>query len=492
MNRSLVVAVLACSLMLVTHIAHAAEQTSFRELEKRWESARKQLGLPGVSIAIVKDGQIIYEKGLGLANVEHAKPFTPNTSSYIASVTKVFLAFAIMQLSDEGKVNIDAPVRTYLPNFKLADAALTERITVRDLLCHRYGLSNWPITFAEAYSGVFDDAFYYREMETSKINGKWSYSNLHFTLLGRIVEAVSGQPWQTYLQDHVFRPAGMSGSTARASELYSFTDCATPYVEENNAWFPSPLRKVDSTMHAAGGIGSSAHDLARWILIHLNRGAIDNTRLLSESAIKEILTTNVTPNSRYEFFGRKEMGLAWYLGDYKGDLLVHHFGGYAGAHAHVSFMPEHGIGVAVIANSNEDMSTLVHYMAADAYDALLGRKPGKELREFIKKTMREQKDHPDSKNLSAPESKAVSPILVSSITGEYHSDTWGPLEVRTENGELIGRIGNFRMRFSQNEKGELLVESPIGNGKAALKTDNNVVPSLQINMRRDWIMEYTR
>lgn len=489
MFRRLILLIVACTVSFPLH----ADPLSFRALEKRWESARKKLHLPGASIAVVKDGAIVYEKGFGLADIEHAKPFTANTSSYLASVTKVFVTCAIMQLSDAGKVNIDAPVKAYLPRFQLSDAALTDRITLRDLLCHRYGLSNWPITFAEAYTGVFDEDFYYRELAKSEIKGKWSYNNLHFTLLGRVVEAVTGMPWQTYLQAQVFGPANMRGTTARASELYAFADCATPYAEENRTWIASPLRKVDSTMHAAGGIGSSAHDLSRFILVHLNGGTVDNTRLLSEASLREILTANVEPNERYGGFGRKEMGLGWYLGDYKGDLLVHHFGGYAGAQAHLSFMPQHNIGVAVITHSNEDISALIHYMAADAYDALLGRKPSDELNVFVKKSLRSQEAKSESTKSKANKTTLTLTKPLDAYVGLYTSEIWGPLQVSANANGLSGNIGNFQLTFTQNPDGDLVAKTPNGNGKALFhKGAQGDIDNLRIEMRTNWTMDFKR
>ncbi|MCC6696652.1 MAG: serine hydrolase [Candidatus Hydrogenedentes bacterium] len=437
---------------------------NFAELEARWESARQTIGLPGMAIAVVKDDNVSYERGFGYRDLDSKAPFTANTASYIASVTKTFVTFAVMQQVDAGRVDLDRPVKSYLPRFQLADQELTQRITVRDLLCHRFGLSNWPITFAEAYTGILNDDFFYRELSRTDVKGSWAYSNLHFTLLGRLVEAVTGQSWQHYLQEHVFLPAVMDHTTARASELYAIADHATPYIWRDGVWRASSFRKADSTMHAAGGIGSSAHDLALWILLHLNSGALEDRRLLSDAAVTQILTAQVKPKSRYFMFGRKEMGLGWYLGDYKDDLLVHHFGSYAGAHAHVSFMPEHKLGVAVVTNSDEDMAMLVHLMAADVYDAYLGRTPSRDLGRFVRKMKRgREMANRKMRELPAHTTALALPKSCDAYTGTYLSESWGILEISRDGDGLAGHDGNFPLSFYQDDRGDVVADTPLGN-----------------------------
>ncbi|MCL4691000.1 MAG: beta-lactamase family protein [Candidatus Hydrogenedentes bacterium] len=465
----------------------------FSALESRWSSAVEELGLPGFSVAVVQRDHVIYSKGFGLRSLSPKEPFTSGTPVYIASVTKTFVALAIVQLAEQGKLDLDAPVKTYLPRLQLADAGLSERLTIRDLLCHRYGISNWPITFAEAYSGLITDDLYYRELPDSDVKGSWDYSNLHFTLLGRVIQAVSGESWQEYLRDHILAPAGMPHTTGYASVLYGFDHTAQPMVLERGEWRVSPLRKTDATMHAAGGMGSSADDLARWIRLHLNDGEIDGASIVSRDSIAAMLNPEVEPGTRFFRFDRPLMGLGWYLGEYEGERLVHHFGSYVGAHAHVSFMPEHGIGVAVVANSDDKPSMLVHLVACDVYDALLDLPGTDGLPSFIQETKLELKrDAAESPDSVASKSLQLA-LPVGAYTGTYRSDRWGELVVREDGNGLSASIGALPIEVRAADGNLMSIESPLGD--ASLKfvvTDGEAVTAVQVLSSRGVEMEFAR
>ncbi len=466
----------------------------FGELEQRWQSAVRELGLPGLAVSVIQDDRAIYAKGFGSRTLDPNDAFTPTTPVYIASATKTFITLAVMTLVEDGRIDLDAPVKQYLPRFQLSDPGLTERITIRDLLCHRYGLSNWPITFAEAYTGLCNDDFYYRELPHSEIKGSWGYSNLHFTLLGRVITAVTGQPWQDYLRDKIFKPAGMFKTTAHAQELYGHEDAAQPLEKVNGEWLLAALRKTDNTMHAAGGMGSTAEDLARWIRLHLDGGAIDGTRIVSRESIDTILTPQTKPGTRFFRFGREQMGLGWYLGSYKNELLVHHFGSFAGAHTHVSFMPEHGIGVAVVANSNEDVTKLVHLIACDIYDVLLGFPSDDSLASFVRdmkkqearagRERRDEASHTVPVRLSMPSAR---------YAGVYQSERWGTLEVRDEQGAPSARIGAVPLSLFGGKKDEPQAETPLGTVRVVFQcADGETVTSVLIESEDGSRMEFVR
>lgn len=438
---------------------------TFAHLEARWRQAMKDMDLPGMAVAVVHDGKVVYSQGFGVRQIDPDKPFTADTACYIASSTKPFIALAIMQLVDQGKVRLDAPVKEYLPRFELATPEWTNRITVRDLLCHRYGLRNPIITLAEAYTGEWDDDFFYREMKNTEITGEWEYSNLHFTIAGRIIQSVTGQTWQDYLQDHVFDPLGMTHTTAYASRMYAMDDVALPLERGlDSQWQILPLRKVDSTMHAAGGIGSSANDLAQWILVHLNGGTANGKRIVSEKAIEAILTPETEPNTRFFRFGRGKMGLSWYLGDYKDELLVHHFGGYLGYHAHVSFMPQHNVGVAVVANSNEAATMLVHQVASDVYDTLLNLPGDDFLPRLVDRTHkiqeREAKERAERPPL--PEGALSLSKPLDDYVGRYTSERWGTVVIERDGDKLFGHFGNLAFTLHPDDLDKLILAYPMG------------------------------
>jgi len=441
----------------------------------------EKIHLPGFAVAVADKDGIIYSKGFGLRSLDPPQPFTPDTATYIASTTKVFVVMAIMQLAEEGKLDLDAPVKAYLPRFELSDAELTKTITIRDLLTHKYGLSSRPIVFADAYTGQITDDLYYRELAKANIKGSWGYSNIHFTLLGRVIEAVTGQSWKDYLAELIFEPAGMGNTTAYASELYGSENASTPLQRVDDEWQAATIRKIDSTMHAAGGMGSSAEDLARWTQLHMNGGAIDGVRLLREESIDEIFTVHERPGSAFFLFDRPEMGLGWYIGRYEGERMMHHFGGYVGAHAHCSFLADHRIGVAVVANSGGEGSILTHHIAADIYDVVLDRDSGRRLKLFARKTARAiDRYDEESAEGALPDGPPELSLQLNSYTGTYADPKWGTLVIEINGDNLEGHLGNLPFSIHPNEKDRPILDSYMGSKELQFVIENGRVTEAQV------------
>lgn len=334
--------------------ANAAEQIppELAGLPERWRAAMEEFRVPGLAVVVVKDDRVIYRGCFGLRDVEKRLPVTPDTAFYIASATKPFTAMGLVKLAEEGKVDLDAPVRRYLPKLELPDAALAEKLTVRDLLCHRYGIRCGAVVLLDAYTGEITDDRYFRLLKArGEVAGGVEYTNIHFTLAGRVIEAASGKPWRDYLAEVIFTPAGMTTATGYADEMYARADVALPYQLAASGFVAAP-RKVDATMHAAGGLGLSIDDLARWLRLNINAGEIDGKRIISAESAREMLRLQSERKDgqirRIEGFG-----LGWLLGTYRGQTrYVIHTGGYLGAAAHVSFMPDKRIGVAVVTNGD--------------------------------------------------------------------------------------------------------------------------------------------
>ncbi len=484
--RTMAIAIVAIALTASAGLAHGADfHEKLPVLEARWEHARKALDLPGFAVAIATSDGIVYSKGFGLRSLESETPFTPGTSTYIASVTKVFVTLAIMQLSEAGQLDLDAPVKTYLPRFTLSDKQLAATITIRDLLCHRYGVNCSPIVFRDAYTGQIDDDVYYALLAQSEIAGEWSYTNVHFTILGRVIEAVSGESWKDYLANYVFRPLGMTHTTAYASELYGYPESATPLEYNEDRWMEAPIRKIDSTMHAAGGLGASAEDLGRWIALHLNGGEFDGVRLVSHASIDAILTKETEPKTSFFRFGRPEMGLGWYRGIYNRELLAHHFGSYVGAHAHVSFMPEHDIGVAVVANTNTAATLMIHQIAAHVYDAALDDDGKDPWPYYIDRTQREIAESREGaaerrSALDAQPGPLDLSLPMERYTGVYSNERWGTMEVTLHEGVLAAAIGNVPFSLTRAARDRAMADSYMGRREFVFDTDGGAVAAIRI------------
>lgn len=338
------------------------------------ETVRAFGPVPGLALAVVHDGRTVYARGAGMADVEAGLPFTADTPFYIASVTKSFTALLTALLDREGTVSLDASLADLFPDVAFDPAIEADAVTVRHLLAHTSGVSNGPIGFRAAYTGQHTPALMRRLLAATGVNEEaprdsFAYTNLGYNILSLRLDDLDGGPWQALLADRLFRPLGLTRTTAYASEAAGWGP-AVPYA-------PTPeggaeriaLVKHDDTMQAAGGMLSSATDLARWLALHLGHGRLDGRQRVPADVIAEAHRPVATDRGdSYGVFDRDGYALGWHTGTYDGDAMLHHFGGFPGFHTHLSFMPERDLGVVVLANEARFGGRLASLLATFAYD----------------------------------------------------------------------------------------------------------------------------
>jgi len=424
-----------------------AEVPELADFAERWKAALASLDVPGFSIAVVKDGKVLALDAFGVRNVA-GDPATPDTCYYIASATKPFTALGVCLLAADGKVDLDAPVEKYLPPMRLPDERLTHDLSVRDLLCHRHGLNSMPIVHRDAYTGQITDDIYFRLLRDAEIAHQVRYSNVHFTLAGRVIEAAGGAKWQDYLDRRVFDPLGMASTTAYASEMYGQPDHAEPMLLIDGRWQASVLRKTDRTMHAAGGMGTTARDAARWLLFNIQRGEIDGRRLLPENLAREFFSKQADhPQPRGSIRIEEGFALGWNIGKYRDQSRPYFFhgGGYTGAASYFCFLPNEGIGVAVLANSDGG-GAIATIASIDVLDRLLGVKDQNDLLPvYAEEAARRRASAPKAPEgvnpASAPEGLTQP---AARYLGTFSNATLGEVEVlMNDRGELAARMGDM-------------------------------------------------
>lgn len=399
------------------------------------------LHVPGMAVAVVTpDGPLLVE-GLGRRNVDEKLPVTPETLFYIASTTKPFVALATRLLEEEGSIGLNRPVRTYLPRFELSDPTETRAITLRDLLAHRRGLQDYPITFGEAFTGQMTEDRFYRLLGRVRAVGELDYQNLHYTLLGRVIEAVSGVSWKEFVEREVLRPGGLDRTGTRAAPLTDDANAAVPY-EFAHGRFHAVRLKTDRTMHAAGGMLSTADDLASWLRIHLNEGRIDGRAVFPAGAVREMQEPQIYEEDENPILAgqrRVGWGLGWDVRDDRGARLIYHDGVYEGWAAHTSFMPEIGVGVVVLANTSDAGILLAYTIAADVYDRVRGLEPRDVLPRAV--SFLEMLDGESSDD--RPNGEGGPSLPLERYVGAYAHEDWGTIEVSSDGERLHARIGDL-------------------------------------------------
>ncbi len=367
------------ALLLFTVSFAAAQEAPAAELleglDEFIEGLLEEWEVPGLAIAVVKDGEVIYAEGFGLRDVEQGLPVTPRTLFAIGSTTKAFTVMAMGMLVDEGKLGWDTPVIDYMPDFRLYDEYATDHMTPRDLVCHRSGLPRHDLLW---YGSPFNRRELYerlRYLEPSEgFREVWQYQNLMFMTAGYLVGQVAGTSWEEFVRERLFEPLGMSDSNFSVADSQEAADFALPYGESDDELELVPFRNIDA-IGPAGSINSNVEEMARWIMLHLNEGMVGETRLVAENTLAEMHMPQmaIRQPARYAETPLSCYSLGWLISPYRGHQLLQHGGGIDGFITSVSFMPFDNVGVVVL--TNKSPNPLPQIVTYNVYDRLLGLDP---------------------------------------------------------------------------------------------------------------------
>jgi CubicO group peptidase (beta-lactamase class C family) len=429
------------------------------------DGVRKTFNVPGIAVAIVKDGKVVFEQGYGLREVGKPDKVDAHTLFAIASNTKAFTAAALQMLAEQGKVDMDGRVTDYLPWFQMSDPYVTHEMRVRDLLAHRSGLSlgagdllYWPPTSYTTQEVVE------RLSKVPLANGfrsHYAYDNILFAVATLVIEKVSGQSYADYLREHIFKPVGMDESLVDMTYLRPGMDYATGHALFDfkdlkpvppMAWLNDP---------GAGGIYASVHDLAKWMNVQLAGGELPGTdangkprRLFSQDSQNQMWTMlTPIPVSKPPIPELQSLmpnfsgyGEGWFLSDYHGQKLVWHTGGWPGMVSRVTLVPGQKLGVVVLTNQESGAAfNAVTYRVLDAY-----LNPGSKTDWAAVYDKAVQHAHGDAdeswkKHEAARDPNSKPSLPLAGYAGTYRDPWYGDIIISDEGGKL-------RLRFSKTKQ----------------------------------------
>lgn len=432
--------------------------------------------VPGLAISIVKDSKVIFSEGFGLRNVKQGLKVTPKTLFAIGSCTKAFTATSMGILLDEGKLDWDKPVREYLPSFKLKDSFATERMTPRDLVCHRSGLPRHDLVWYSSSASrqeLFDRLQY---LEPSKdFRTTYQYQNLMFMTAGYMVGKIAGTSWEEFIRNRLFVPLGMNDSNFSVNDSQKALDFALPYMEKNDKVEEIPFRNID-TVGPAGSINSNVTDMANWLYLNLNKGKLGEVQVISEGALNEIHSPQMISSKSYKdnelFYSMYGMG--WGVTAYRGHLLLSHGGGIDGFTALVSLLPRDKIGVVILTNLSG--TSLPRIVAFNAYDRLLGLDEipwNKRIKEEVDKAKEEakkaEKEKDKDRKMGTKPSHAIE-----DYAGNYENPGYGVLSIKKEGEQLKAEFNSipFSLTHYHYDIFELYNELLEQKQKVSFFTDN--------------------
>ncbi len=361
---------LVASLALATFVSASDAPTLQQRLEKLAESletAREHAHIPGMSIAIVKDDEVVWARGFGLADVAAERPADEGTIYAIGSTTKAFTATLIGMLVDEGKASWDDPVTKYLPYFDLQVRSDDEnaQCALRDLLSHRHGFTSMGILW---FGGNVSREEVLRTAAGAEpwddFRAGFHYCNVTYLAAGQAAGVADGSTWDEMMVNRIFEPLEMTASTLSVPEAQKDPRLALGYKwDKVDEQFEHEKMIVLDTIGPAGAVNSNVVDMAQWLRLQLGQGEVDGKRLISTERILDTWAPQI------EIGNGASYGLGWMLREHDGHKVVEHGGNIDGFSAQVAFMPEENLGYVLLMNLS--VSPLQQASLAMVFDALL-------------------------------------------------------------------------------------------------------------------------
>ena len=453
LNRRIAAAVLL-AMALGAGVAHAA-QPALSGLDDYVRTAMAQWKVPGLAVAVVKDGQVVVARGYGLRELGRPDRVDADTLFDIGSNTKAFTAAALGTLVAAGRLRWDDPVIGHVAGFRLDSPWVTGQMTLLDLLAHRSGYCDpfamWYFS-ADTTAGIIAKLRY--QQATYGFRAHFCYNNAMYLVASQFIPAVTGTSWNDYVTTHLFAPLDMTRTVSTTAAVAAASDVATPHgevagkVEVIKPYWPQNM----DVFAPVGGINSSAQDMSHWLIMLLANGRYHDKTIIAPSVIQAMETPQSliqadsdiagwlrtqTPDTSFYTYG-----LGLFLQDYGGHTLVWHAGDIDGMASALALVPDQHLGVVVLSNMNENRAPEgIGFHVLQAYLGLAHRDVSNALYAYIQKE-KVKSDAAAGKLTAARRPGTQAPLPLTEYAGTYSDPFYGTAQVQTESGHLVLRLGN--------------------------------------------------
>jgi CubicO group peptidase (beta-lactamase class C family) len=454
--------------------------------------AMKQWQIPGLAVAIVKDGKIVKMQGYGIRESGKPDRVDENTLFLIGSCTKAFTATSVCILESEKKLSLEDKVTKWIPDFKLYDTLATQEATLRDMICHRVGFRTFQGDFVNWNSDLSRQEIIHNLRNYKPVYGfraRYGYFNAGFVTDGHIISLACDTTWDDFLKYRLFLPLQMNRTVTTKAALAKDGNAAVSHTVVNGKLIKIPYPDIDA-MAPCGSIASCVKDMANWLLMQLDSGRFNGRSVVSFEDLQKTRTSNTITgdyNGRL-FQGVKHFGtygLGWFLEDYAGKKVITHDGGVDGFLTQTCFIPELNLGYVIVSNSDQQsLFTALAYQIRDAYLGLPYRNYSDifypQFQAFEKQT---------GDTLAAKEKiiagKPKTALGLESYTGKYVNRVYGSIEIKLEKNKLniyfqhhphtIGQLNalggnNFWCTYSDPEFGVKDIPFTVENGRVKFVT----------------------
>lgn len=403
------------------------------------QQGMKDWNLPGLAIAVIKDGKVVVMKGFGVRDVKTKEPVDENTLFLIASNSKLFTATALAQLEQDKKLSLNDPITKYFPDYKLYDPNTTALVTIKDLLSHHLG--------TKTFQGDF--TFWNSNLSRQEIIGKmkllkpsqqfrqsFGYCNSCFLTAGEVIPKVTGKEWETYIQDSLLTPLNMTNTYTLGKGAAQRKDISKPYSTVFTGKLSElPYDLVDN-LAPAGSLVSNVKDLSKWLMMQLDSGRYQGKRVLPWSVLQRTREMNtIISSTKSDVYPSHYTGygLGIFQRDYNGKQVFYHTGGADGFVTNTCFMPEEKLGIVILTNNdNQEFFEALRYQILDAY---LGVPYVNRSKQALRAFAPQFKESVEKVNAMQARVKGNTPTLpLAKYTGTYVNELYGPITV-SQNGK---------------------------------------------------------
>ncbi|MFV8343049.1 serine hydrolase [Flavobacterium sp. XS2P39] len=417
------------------------------------EANLKSWNMPGVGVGIVKNGELVFVKGYGYSDYEKKTPITANTLFQIASNTKLFTATAIGLLVNEGKLDWDKPIKTFVPSIQFYNNELNSTITIRDMLSHRTGVTRHDLIWYKSdfnRTELFDKLKHLEPVQP--LRQGFLYNNLMYAASGHIISLVEGKTWETYVQEKILNPLKMTNTYFNITDMKKQSDYFVPYNEkrDTNILYKTDYDSETDALGPAGSIVSNLTDLSHWLAALMNKGVYEGKQVLPESVVSATMEPSIAlPNTSlaqgYTEILNPVYGMGRQSVSYRGHQLVLHGGDLNGIHSQISYMPQDGIGVIVFVIG--DHSLRYNSIIYNVYEHLLGlsitpwSERGLKNRNASKKVGKEGRE----KAMQGQVKGTTPSHKLSDYLGDFENNAYGIINVEQKDTQMVFTLHNIHL-----------------------------------------------
>ncbi len=431
-------------------VAAPSTPSKTEQLDSFIQSAMQKWKTTGLSVTVVKEGDVIFKKGYGVTDIRTNEPFTTSTIAFCASTTKAMTAACLGMLVDEGKIKWDDKLKNILPAFRLYDPYVSDELTIKDLLTHNAGLGNADNLWVFG----FNTTEILNRMKFMKpaypYHASFIYQNLMYVVAGEVVKQISGKTWDAFIQERLFQPLEMKHTYTLFKDSYQEPSRMTPHWMYGDTVI-KPIEALDfGEFNPAGSVVSNADDISHWLQFLQDSAKWKGQRLLSAASYTEMFRPQsfVTPAEFYPTQAKTKphwmtYGLGWFQQDYRGKMIQFHTGSLDGAIAIHGFIPEEKFSIYLFANlDHNEVRHAILWKAIDLWSFNDNHRDwNNELYDLYK--ARRDAGYKAEKDKEAKRILNTSPSLsLSQYAGEFSNELYGKANITYTNGKLLIELPN--------------------------------------------------